>query len=105
MFRNHRYAFAALAAAALVAGTGVKTALARETTAHRQDNVAMGEEQIKALLPLMDQNQDGKVSEQEYMKYMQAEFKRLNQDGRGDLDLKDLTRSQNRPASFVAVGK
>jgi hypothetical protein len=106
MLRSHKYAFAGLAVATLLAaGTGVRTALARESTPIRLDNVALGEEQVRQLLPLMDQDQDGKVSERKCMKYMQAAFKRLSKDGTGELDVKELTRSQGGPITFRSAGK
>jgi hypothetical protein len=107
MLRKHTYAPAGLAAATLLlaAGTGLGTALAGESTPRRQDKVAVGIEEVKQLLPLMDQGNDGRVSRQEFMKYMEAEFERLDKDKKGTLDVKDLTRSQGRSSSFAAVGK
>jgi Ca2+-binding EF-hand superfamily protein len=37
-----------------------------------QDNVAKGEAEVKQLLPLMDQDNQGKVSREEFMKFMAA---------------------------------
>jgi hypothetical protein len=97
----------ALAAATLVAsGTWVGTALAREVAPSRAPNkLALGEDEVKQLLLLMDQDKNGKISEQEFMTFMQAEFKRLDKDKSGELDVKELRQSQFRRSSFTAVGK
>jgi Ca2+-binding EF-hand superfamily protein len=60
--------------------------------------VAMGEAEAKRLLLLMDQDKDGKVSKEEFMRFMEAEFGRLDKNKDGKLDVKELTRSQVRPA-------
>lgn len=65
----------------------------------------MGEDEVKQLLLLMDQDKNGKISEQEFMNFMKAEFKRLDKDKSGELDVKELKESQFRPRSFTAVGK
>lgn len=41
----------------------------------------------------MDTNHDGKVSRQEYMSYMEAEFDRLDKNKSGDLDINELKQS------------
>jgi Ca2+-binding EF-hand superfamily protein len=45
------------------------------------------------LLLLMDADQNGKISKEEYMRFMEAEFNRLDIDKSGELDVKELTRS------------
>lgn len=103
---SHKRALAGLAAAALIAfGTGMGTAVAREDTPARHDKLSLGEEEVKQLVLLMDQNKNGKVSEQEFMEFMKAEFKRLDKDKNGELDPKELTESQIRVSHFTAVGK
>jgi Ca2+-binding EF-hand superfamily protein len=57
-----------------------------------QDNVARGETEVKRVLPLMDQDKDGKVSKQDFMKFMEAEFDRLDKRNEGKLDVKELTK-------------
>jgi hypothetical protein len=52
-----------------------------------------------------DADKDGKISKQEWMKFMEAEFDRLDKDKSGDLDAKDLTQSKLRASHFVSVGK
>ena len=53
----------------------------------------------------MDQDKNGKVSEQEFMKFMKAEFKRLDKDKSGELDVKELSQSQIRSSTFMDAGK
>jgi hypothetical protein len=86
-------------AALLVAGAMVETALAQKVATPRaqDDNVAKGEAQVKPLLLLMDHDPDGKVSKQEFMRFMEAEFDRLDKKNEGKLDVKDLTQPPAPP--------
>jgi Ca2+-binding EF-hand superfamily protein len=45
----------------------------------------------------MDTDNNGKVSNQEWMKFMSAEFDRLDVTHDGELDVKELTKIQVRP--------
>ena len=53
----------------------------------------------------MDTDQSGKISKQEWMKFMEAEFDRLDKDKKGQLDVKELTQSKLRVSHPVNVGK
>jgi Ca2+-binding EF-hand superfamily protein len=55
-----------------------------------QDKLTLGEEEVKQLLLLMDTDKNGKISEQEWMKFMEAEFHRLDVEKRGEIDRKQL---------------
>jgi len=82
----------------LVGGTVVQTAIAQK--AAPKDRVALGESEVKQLILLMDADKNGKVSRQEFMAFMQAEFDRLDKDKSGELDAKELAQSQlqvNKP--------
>jgi hypothetical protein len=68
-----------------------------------QDKLALGEDDVKHLLLLMDADHKGMVSKQEFMKYMEAEFERLDKNKLGQLNVKELTRS-NLSASYY-LGK
>ena len=57
-----------------------------------QGNVALGEREVKKLLLLMETDSDGRVSKQEFMSFMEAEFDRLDQKKEGKLDVKELTQ-------------
>ena len=67
-----------------------------------QDRLAIGEEHVRQLLPLMATDKHGMVSKQEYMKFMEAEFERLDRSKTGELDVKELTTSANLSASRFA---
>ena len=70
-----------------------------------QDKPALGENEVKQLLLLMDTSQNGKISKQEYMNFMEAEFDRLDKNKNGELDPKELTQSKLRASHSSAVGK
>jgi hypothetical protein len=91
MFKN--WMTIALFAAMVTALAGQKTA-----TPRAQDKVAAGEADTKRLLLLMDQDKDGKVSKEDFMKFMEAEFDRLDKKKEGNLDVKELTQPQTLPA-------
>jgi hypothetical protein len=55
-----------------------------------KEQVAVGESQEERILFLVDKNGDGKVSKEEFMKFMEAEFDRLDKDKDGDLDADEL---------------
>lgn len=90
----------------LALGTLIGTAVAQKRTPDvpKQNTVALGEDEVKQLLLLMDTDKNGKISKKEYMAFMEAEFNRLDIDKSGELDVKELTQSRVRP-SRPAVGK
>ena len=69
------------------------------------DKLALGEGQVKQLLLLMDTDQNGKISKQEWMNFMEAEFDQLDKDKLGQLDAKELSQSKLQVSHPVAVGK
>ena len=84
----------AIAALFAMAGTAVAQ---KAATPKAQDKVARGEPEVKQLLTLMDQDSEGKVSRQEFMKFMAAEFDRLDKKNDGKLDVKELTQPPVQP--------
>jgi Ca2+-binding EF-hand superfamily protein len=70
-----------------------------------QDKLALGEEEVKQLLLLMDTDNNGKISKQEWIKFVEAEFDRLDKDKKGQLDAKELEQSKLRASRPVNVGK
>lgn len=54
----------------------------------------LAQENVKELLLLMDTDKNGKISKQEWMHFMSAEFDRLDADKSGELDPKELTRTR-----------
>jgi hypothetical protein len=87
-----------LMAAVLIAiAAMVGTALAQQASAPKsQDKLAKAEPEAKRLLLLMDTDKNGKISLQEWMTFMEAEFDRLDKDKSGELDVKELTQSPIR---------
>ena len=64
-----------------------------------QVKVAVADEQTREILLLISANEKGKVSEQEFMRYMKAEFDRFDHARSGQVDVKQLARPQAIPAS------
>jgi len=91
----------AVIAVLVFAGTMLGNAQQKAAVPKPQDKMAMGEEGIKQLLPLMDTDKNGMVSKPEFMKFMAAEFERLDKSRIGQLNVKELTRS-NLSASHIA---
>lgn len=55
-------------------------------------SVAAGESQARQLLRLMDLDKNGKVSRSEFMRFMEAEFDRLDVNHDGELTVEELSR-------------
>jgi len=102
----------AVAIVAMVAtGTRMGTALAQNSgapnpsanaeTKQKLKNLAAGEVEAKRLLLLMDRDQSGKVSKQEFMTFMEEEFQMLDVNKDGELDVKELTQSRLVPHGGV----
>jgi Ca2+-binding EF-hand superfamily protein len=70
-----------------------------------QDRLALGENEVRQLLLLIDTEKKGKISKQEWMKFMEAEFDRLDKSKNGELDVKELMQSRLRVSHFTSVGK
>ena len=82
------------------------TAVAQKSAVPKpQDKLALGEYDVKQLLLLMDTDENGKISKQEWMKFMEAEFDRLDKHKKGQLDVKELTQSRLRVSHPAVVGK
>jgi hypothetical protein len=102
--RKKRLLIAPLIAALVAAGAMLLAASPQKGDPKPQDKLAIGEAEVKQLLLLMDTDKNGKISKQEYMSFMEAEFERLDKDKSGELDAKELTRSSLR-VSHAIVGK
>jgi hypothetical protein len=82
------------------------TAVAQKAAAPKpQDKLALGEDEVKQLLLHMDTDKNGKIAKQDWMKFMEAEFERLDKSKNGQLDVKELTQSKLRVSHPVSVGK
>jgi len=89
----------------LVALTVFGTAAAQKASVPKaQDRLAMGEQNVKQLLLLMDTDKNGMVTEQTYMEYMKAEFHRLDTAHHGELNARALAQS-NLTATNRFAGK
>ena len=53
----------------------------------------------------MDANKNGKISKQEYMRFMEAEFDWFDKNHNGELDVKEVTKSNLTLTNFSSVGK
>lgn len=91
----------------LACGAMLGPALAQKATPPKPpDKVALGEDEVKELLLLMDTDKNGKISKQEWMTFMEAEFDRLDTDKSGELDQNELRQSRVRVGrSFSSAGK
>src|SRR5271163_583065 len=94
-------AIPALVATWAILGTAVAQ---RQAVPKPQDKLALGEPEVLQLLLLMDTDKNGKISKQEWMKYMEAEFDRLDKDKAGELDAKEPAQSQVSARRFASVG-
>jgi hypothetical protein len=82
------------------------TAAAQKANAPKsQDKLALGNAEVKQLLLLIDTEKKGKISKQEWMMFMEAEFDRLDTEKNGELDVKELTKSRLRVSHFANAGK
>lgn len=80
---------------------------AQKATTPKPNKPNLTSEKVKELLLLMDTDKNGKISKGEWMKYMSAEFDRLDKDKSGELDPKELMESRVsvRPAYRAYQGK
>jgi hypothetical protein len=91
----------------VTSGLVVTTCLLGPATAQKssvpkpQNTLAMGEAEIKQLLGLIDCGRDGKISKAQFMRFMEAEFERLDKDKKGELDVRELTKSSLTASRFV----
>lgn len=69
------------------------------------DKLALGEDEVKQLLLLMDTDKNGKISKSEWLKFMDAEFDRLDKSKNGELDVTEIAQSKLRATRHVNFGK
>lgn len=62
-------------------------------------------DQVKLLFVLMDTDRDGKISRQEWMSFMQAEFDRLDTKKTGELTPNDMSQLRLQVNTFSGNGK
>jgi hypothetical protein len=103
--RNSLLSIVVIVLVLVVAGAMSMTAAPQKATPKPQDRLALGLDEVKQLLLLIDTDKNGKISKQEYMAFMSAEFDRLDVNEDGQLDPKELTRSSLRVSHFSSSGK
>jgi hypothetical protein len=84
--------------------TGKVTPTPAAEKIEKEKKLAEAAAAAKHLLQLMDTDKNGKISKEEWMKFMEAEFERLDTNHDGELDVKELTQSRMRMHPS-AVGK
>jgi len=107
MLRRTKIALVIVAVAILVMTSGILgTADAQKAAVPKpQDKLAIGEDEAKELLLLIDSDKKGKISKQQWMKFMEAEFDRLDKTKSGELDVTELMQSKLRVSPFLSAGK
>jgi EF hand len=87
VFKRLESLWVILAVALLTVGATMGTAIGQKAaTPKPTDKLALAEPEVKQLLLLMDADKNGKISKQEWMRFMDAEFDRLDKDKKGELD-------------------
>jgi hypothetical protein len=66
----------------------------KPATSTQPDRLSVANKDVKELVLLMDTDKNGKISKQEWMSFMEAEFNQLDKEGRGELDTKQLLQSR-----------
>jgi Ca2+-binding EF-hand superfamily protein len=85
---------AVLLVAAALFGAGQAGQETPQQAAQREKKLDAGEKEAKRILLLMDKDKSGKVSKQEFMSFMEAEFERMDTNKDGELDVDELTHSR-----------
>jgi Ca2+-binding EF-hand superfamily protein len=88
--RNLLIALTKMGATAVAAGTIVAQ---KVSAADPQDKLTRADGNVRELLLLMDADHNGRISKREWMSFMEAEFNKLDKDGNGELDAKELQQS------------
>lgn len=90
-------------------GTGLAVAgvaaQEKDTLQKPPSKLALGQEQVEELLLLMDADKNGQISKAEWMKFMEAEFDRLDTNRNGELDIHEIADSRLRATRRVNTGK
>ena len=77
----------------------------RQTPPKPPDKQMLRADQVKQLLLLMDTDESGKISKQEWLKFLEAEFDRLDRAKTGKLGVKEIAPSSLRAKHFADMGK
>jgi len=88
----------------LIFAAVMATAAQKASVPKPQNKLALAEDQVKHLLLLIDADKTGKVSKEQFMQFMEAEFERLDTAKKGELDVKQFT-TQTTVTAKNFVGK
>ena len=95
-----------LFAAVLVLETMHGVAAAQKASVPRpQNTLALGQDEVQQLLLLIAGDKNGKITKEEWLKFMAAEFDRMDKNKTGVLDAKELAQSRLRVSRFSDLGK
>jgi Ca2+-binding EF-hand superfamily protein len=70
-----------------------------------KDKLALAQNEAEQLLLLMDTDKTGKVTKQQWMRMMEAEFDRLDKTKAGAIDVKEIERSRSKRNTYASLGK
>ncbi len=102
LIRKNRMWIIVAIAVLFTTGAMLGTAAAQKASVPKpQNNMAIGENGVKQLLPLMKADMKGMVSKQEFMKFMEGEFERLDKSKKGELNVRELTQSDLTASRFA----
>ncbi|HVM91825.1 MAG TPA: hypothetical protein VMT67_03380 [Terriglobales bacterium] len=77
----------------------------QKTDSREPDKISLGMDHVKQLMLVMD-SRSGKISKQEWMKFMEAEFDRLDTERKGEVDQIKIQRSTYvRQIRFSDMGR
>jgi hypothetical protein len=76
-----------------------------QVTPEQQNEQTVGAEEVKQLLLIVDFDRSGKISKQDWMKFMEAEFDRLDKGKNWKLDAREIAPPAMRESHFGDMGK
>jgi Ca2+-binding EF-hand superfamily protein len=98
-YKSHHQRRAAMATRLMLASLACIILMATITRAQKADvskqqiKTSIAQETVKELLLQMDADKNGRISKQEWMKFMETQFDALDKDKTGELDQKELLKS------------
>ena len=98
-------AVSAIAICVVIGAELCKVVAQKASVPKPQNNLALGEDEVKQLLILIGADKNGKVTKQAWMTFMEAEFDRLDKTKSGELNANELAHSRLRVSHPVSVGK
>lgn len=92
---------------ALLLVTTLGVGFAQKDVPKQPDKHVIAIENIKQLLLVMDTDKSGKISKQQWMAFMEAEFDRLDAEKKGELDQTAIKQSMTyvKQARFSDLGR